>query len=232
MSMPDFTLVEIDPRLALASVVASIALQEAAVSHVLNAEGEKIQAVAGLTGTTVGDLQSVDLSVGGTMDSVALLEDVLQNKLQTALQALFPAAAFTIQFADIVTGLPVDCQCIQSILTNLGTSETTSLVAHGASITLAGLRPGSYTLEMLDPCEGYALNDSVFNIAVNAQGNATFNGVPVSVAPPVIELAEDPIGRAAPIAEEEPVAEEATIAEQEEMPAQYRVMRLSLPGLQ
>jgi len=199
--MPDITLAPIDPRLALASVVASIALQEAAVSHVLNAEGEKIQAVVGLPGTTVGDLQDINLSVGGTVDSVALLEDVLQNKLRTALGALYPTATFTISFIDSVTGDPVDCQCVLCTLTNLGTGEETTVHAIGDALILSNLKPGSYTLEMIGACAGYEINGTVFDIEVDAQGNATFDGVPVDETPPVIELTEDPFGgRAAPAA--------------------------------
>jgi len=213
MSMPDLTLQEIDPRLALASIVASIALQEAAVSHVLNAEGEKIQAVAGLTGTTVEDLQNINLSVGGTVDSVALLEDVLQNKLRTALHALYPAATFTIHFVDSVTGEPVDCQCVLCTLTNLGTEDSVTVHAIGDALTLTDLRPGSYTLEMIDACAGYEINGTVFDIEVDAQGNATFDGIAVDESPPVIELTEDPLGRAAPAAAQAAAAVSALSAQ-------------------
>ena len=213
MSMPDITLLEIDPRLALASIVASIALQEAAVSHVLNAEGEKIQAVVGLTGTTVEDLQNINLSVGGTVDSVALLEDVLQNKLRTALHALYPTATFTIHFVDSVTGEPVDCQCVLCTLTDLGTGEETTVHAIGDALTLTDLKPGSYTLEMIDACAGYEINATVFDIEVDAQGNAAFDGVPVDEAPPVIELTEDPLGRAAPAAAQAAAAPVVTARE-------------------
>ncbi|MCL2885146.1 MAG: hypothetical protein FWF49_06650, partial [Oscillospiraceae bacterium] len=214
--------------------------------HVLNAEGEKIQAVVGMEDVTVENLQDINLSVGGTMDSVALLEDVLQNKLRTALDALYPTATFTISFVDSVTGDPVDCQCIQCTLTNLGPGgEITTFVAHGSSITLAGLKPGSYTLEMDDPCAGYLLNDSVFHIVVDAMGNAAFNGVDVEDVPPVIELAEDTTRMAAqatitapaaaaqesvPEPKTQPgAAEQETLAEPAAVPAdtQYTVCTLT-----
>jgi len=132
------------------------------------------------------------------MDSVALLEDTLQNKLRTALHALFPTATFTIHFVDSVTGDPVNCQCVLCTLT--GTGGSTTVHAIGDTLTLTGLKPGNYTLEMDAACLGYAINTTVFNIVVDDQGNATFNGVPVDeVPPPEIELTEDPFaGRAAP----------------------------------
>jgi len=190
MSMPDISLELIDPRTALASVIASIALQEAAVSHVLNAEGEKIQAVVGITGTTVEELQDINRSVGGTVDNIALFEDDLQEKLRTALRALFPAATFAIYFIDSATGVPVDCQCVLCTLTSYATSETTTLYARRDTLTLSKLKPGSYALHMENACPSYAPNDNYYYIEVDARGNASFNGISVDESPAVIELAE------------------------------------------
>ena len=191
MSMPGISLEVIDPRLALASVVASIALQEAAVSHILNAEGEKIQAVVGITGATLGDLQNINLSVGDMVDSVALLEDELQSKLQTALLALFPTASFAIHFVDGVTLEPVNCQCVLCTLTNDATGVASAFYAQGDTLTLTNLKPGSYTLHMLEACAGYAPEESQFAIDVDARGNVTFEGAAVTEeSPAVIALAE------------------------------------------
>jgi len=186
MSMPDISLETINPRIALASVVASIALQEAAVSHVLNAEGEKIQAVVGMTGTTVGDLRAVNLSVGGTMDNIALFQDDLQNKLRTALLALFPAAQLTIYFIDSVSGVPVDCRCVLCTLLSYATGNTSTFYAQGDSLTLRRLTPGSYALHMEEACPGYTPNDTWFYIDVDARGNVAFNGAPVTNESPAI----------------------------------------------
>ncbi|MDR2687445.1 MAG: prealbumin-like fold domain-containing protein [Oscillospiraceae bacterium] len=196
--MPDISLEEIDPRIALASIVASIALQEAAVSHVLNAEGEKIQAVVGMTGATVGDLQNINLSVGGMVDNVALLEDELQSKLRTALLALFPTATLVIYFVDSATLQPANCQCVLCALTNDATGVTSTFFAQGDSVTLPSLKPGSYTLRMSEACAGYEPNENVYDIEVDARGNVTFDGAAVTDEhPAVIELTEDLFGAAA-----------------------------------
>ena len=214
MSMPEITLFPIDPRSALASVIASIALQEAAVSHVLNAEGEKIQAVVGMDDVTVETLQDINASVAGTMDSVALLEDTLQNKLRTALHALYPTATFTIHFVDSL-GASVNCQCVLCTLTGpLPGGPATTLHAIGDALTLTGLRPGSYTLEMDAACEGYEINGTIFPIVVDIQGNATFNGNDVDEIPPEIVLTEDGSRMAAPASAQALVAAPVVAAQE------------------
>jgi len=251
--MPDITLEEIDPRIALASIVASIALQEAAVSHVLNAEGEKIQAVVGMTGTTVEELQDINQSVMDTVNNVALYEDDLRVKLRSALEALFPTATFPIAFIDSVTGELVDCQCAWCTLTNNATGDSSTIYARGNTLTLTGLKPGSYTLHMMDACAGYAYNEGYFDIYVDTSGNVTFNGAMVTdESPAVIELNEAPSGAAAheilPVMEPQPTQEALPEPAPEPQPAHeilpelviepqhaqedgYYVLRIKLPGL-
>ncbi len=48
MSMPKIECTNIDKCCAASSLVQSIALEETAISHILNAEGEKIQKVLSL----------------------------------------------------------------------------------------------------------------------------------------------------------------------------------------
>jgi len=197
MSMPDITLEVIDPRIALASIVGSIALQEAAVSHVLNAEGEKIQAVVGMTGVSVTDLQSINLTVGETISNVALFSDDLQNKLRTALQALFPLAELSIYFVESTTGAPVNCQCVECILTNDATGDTSVFFARRDTLTIPNLKPGSYTLRMIDACLGYTPNMNAFDIEVDSKGNVAFNGFAVTPQSPAeIDLTAGPSGAA------------------------------------
>lgn len=65
---------------AVTDVISSVALQQTALSHILNAEGEKIQKVVQLA-TTPEELLVVNKSVNGMVDSIARLEMLLQNKL-------------------------------------------------------------------------------------------------------------------------------------------------------
>lgn len=66
-------------------ILESIALQETALSHIINAEGEKIQKAIDIA-TDVCDLLKIDQSVNQTITQVMLLENVLYSKLQAILQ--------------------------------------------------------------------------------------------------------------------------------------------------
>ena len=63
MSMPKIECANIDKCCAVASLVQSIALEETAISHILNAEGEKIQKVLGLHNCCTKDILEVNKSV-------------------------------------------------------------------------------------------------------------------------------------------------------------------------
>ncbi|MGL5649452.1 MAG: CshA/CshB family fibrillar adhesin-related protein [Clostridium sp.] len=66
---------------ALSDVITSIALQEAALSHILNAEGEKIQKLLTLTNVTNTDILNVNTSVNAMVNSISMLELILGKKL-------------------------------------------------------------------------------------------------------------------------------------------------------
>ena len=72
-----------------ANIIESIALVEAALSHILNAEGEKIQHILCETDDTCKILQ-VNEAVQKTITSITHLEQVLYSKLQTAQELCTP----------------------------------------------------------------------------------------------------------------------------------------------
>ncbi|MEG1499614.1 MAG: hypothetical protein RR400_00875, partial [Clostridia bacterium] len=63
-------------------IVSSVALEQAALSHILNAEGEKIQAIIAQPGVSAGELLSVNTSVQETIDSISQLECILKQKIK------------------------------------------------------------------------------------------------------------------------------------------------------
>jgi len=102
MSMPRITIPEsVTEDNALANIIASIALEEAALAHIINAEGEKIQRVvgsfvpSGATGplpltppATVDEMQAINTAVGDMMAIISNIETSLHNKLRTVLAVL------------------------------------------------------------------------------------------------------------------------------------------------
>jgi hypothetical protein len=91
--MPEFpVLPDIDREGVLNQIVASVAFEELALSHILNAEGEKIQytlgTLPGLPATaTVSDALGVNESVSSMLDTVLDNQMVLGSKLFSALSA-------------------------------------------------------------------------------------------------------------------------------------------------
>ena len=81
---------------AVNQVLATIAMEELGLSHILNAEGEKIQFVLGTLegtdrglsgGVTVADLVELDNSVASTLQAAAANMTALTDKLRVALNA-------------------------------------------------------------------------------------------------------------------------------------------------
>ncbi len=66
---------------AITDIISSVALEQAALSHILNAEGEKIQKVVERE-TCSEKMLMVNKSVQATVNSITRLEMVLQAKLE------------------------------------------------------------------------------------------------------------------------------------------------------
>ena len=77
---------------ALTMIIASIAMEELALSHILNAEGEKLQYILGtLPGTEPcacpHEVLSINKSVTALLEAVTQNQMLLKNKLERALEA-------------------------------------------------------------------------------------------------------------------------------------------------
>ncbi|MEG1633941.1 MAG: hypothetical protein RR314_07820 [Oscillospiraceae bacterium] len=81
MSMPVIVPGTVTTTQAINDIIESVALEQTGLSHILNAEGEKIQAFVHMTGVTADQLLAVNASVQTTVDAVTRLEMVLQSKL-------------------------------------------------------------------------------------------------------------------------------------------------------
>ena len=67
---------------AITDLIQSVALQEAALSHMLNAEGEKMQAIIAMPDATLEDLMNMNESVNKLVNAVTRLEMMFLSKLE------------------------------------------------------------------------------------------------------------------------------------------------------
>jgi hypothetical protein len=82
MGMPVITPGEGNREQAITDIIESVALQEAALAHILNAEGEKMQAIIATEGVTPEELLALNRSVIQLVSAVTRLEMTLQAKLE------------------------------------------------------------------------------------------------------------------------------------------------------
>ena len=88
MSMPKIECTNIDKCCAASSLLQSIALEETAISHILNAEGEKIQKILSLHNCDCKDILEVNKSVQETVEKITSLEVILKSKLDLIIPFL------------------------------------------------------------------------------------------------------------------------------------------------
>ncbi len=81
MSMPKIKCKNINKCCAASSILQSIALQEAGLAHIINAEGEKIQKAVAMDCIETAELIEVNKSVESMIEKVTALEIILKSKL-------------------------------------------------------------------------------------------------------------------------------------------------------
>lgn len=81
MGMPIITPGTITREEAVGDIIESVAMEESALAHVLNAESEKLMAVVDNTNATPEQLLAINRSVKSTISAISRLEMLLQAKL-------------------------------------------------------------------------------------------------------------------------------------------------------
>lgn len=66
---------------AITDIITSVALEQTALGHIINAEGEKIQKIVA-TAQTAEEMLDVNKSVKSMLNAITRLEMVLQGKLE------------------------------------------------------------------------------------------------------------------------------------------------------
>lgn len=85
MGMPIITSGTGTREQAITDIIESIALQETALAHILNAEGEKMQTIICMKDISVKELFELNCSVRKLLEAVTCLETILQEKLEYAV---------------------------------------------------------------------------------------------------------------------------------------------------
>lgn len=97
MGMPVITPSTTTRTQAITDIIESVALQETALSHILNAEGEKIQKMVALEDVTPDVLLATNKSVESMVNAVSKLEMILHSKLSVFDGCLCQTAPVTEQ---------------------------------------------------------------------------------------------------------------------------------------
>lgn len=88
MGMPVIIPGTITCETAVGELIESVAMEEAALAHILNAESEKILAVVNQTNVTAEELMAVNRSVKHTIQAISRLELQLHAKLELFRDAI------------------------------------------------------------------------------------------------------------------------------------------------
>ena len=89
MSMPEIKCTNIDKCCAASSILQSIALHEAGLAHIINAEGEKLQKIINACGSDKDDILEANASVESMIEKITSFELVLKNKMDAVLPILY-----------------------------------------------------------------------------------------------------------------------------------------------
>ncbi len=81
MGMPVIQPGTITREESVGDIISSVAAEESAIAHILNAESEKLQAIINMPDATPQDLMAANRSVQNAVDTVIQLETALKNKL-------------------------------------------------------------------------------------------------------------------------------------------------------
>lgn len=177
MSMPDISGSDVLREQSVTDIIESVAREQAALSHILNAEGEKLQAFTSMPGVTPALRLTANKSVKNMVDTIAKLEMHLQTKLNLFGDALLP---ISLRFykRDSVTGIGVGGAIFTLSQDSIPVCTATS--SAGGRVSFTCLAEGMYSLAETVPAEGYKPNTATYTVVVIDRDTITINGAPAS----------------------------------------------------
>jgi hypothetical protein len=157
-SMPIIEMDTIDMQVAMVNVIGSVALEETAVAHVLNAEGEKIQNFLGLSESaapsaqesTAEQLIEVNQLAMNVVSGMNDIQRILYGKFSTMVKCLvpMPQMCFNFKYSN------VPAYGFNVVLTAPNFRPQTKLVPDSGVVCFDYVGPGLYDLELQDVDSG------------------------------------------------------------------------------
>ena len=118
MGMPIIECTPVDEGCALTAILQSIALQEAGLAHILNAEGEKLQKVVSCANSSQ-ELLEVNEAVTNSLQAIAAIEETLNSKKENSISVIVDVDGFECDFENTLHVDEVkDCYFLESRLFN------------------------------------------------------------------------------------------------------------------
>jgi uncharacterized repeat protein (TIGR02543 family) len=175
--VPTIALKSFSARDALMNVMGSISLEEAALSHLLNAEGEKIQhfllEVPPDTTNGADGLIDLNASVGDMVRQVGWMEGMLHQKLFLSVSGLpTKVMPLTVRKVDD-RGDPV--KGAEFVLTGEGVEREAVSDANGMLLCEC-MTPGVYKIREVSAPTGYILDETVHTLTVAMDGTMRLDG--------------------------------------------------------
>ncbi|MEG1636358.1 MAG: hypothetical protein RR324_02480 [Cellulosilyticaceae bacterium] len=175
MGMPIITPSNTTRCEAITDIIESVSLEQAALSHILNAEGEKLQKII-KTATTSEQMLASNKSVNDMVKTVSMLEMLLQSKLQLFETCLCTECAITPcePITSIVLTGP-DTVKIQTIEENVRFGVYPDPAHVPVDVTIHSTPPSPVSIVGTLPT-GFTLNGNVLTISSTAgYTSMTFN---------------------------------------------------------
>jgi uncharacterized repeat protein (TIGR01451 family) len=203
--IPNMTpLMSITTEQTIPLLLATIALEELALAHIINAKAEELQFVLGTLDTettlsppvvTLADLFAVDSSVQRTLRDVIKKEMLLEFKFENVLDLIAsnqPVSSLTITKMDAPDPLPPGNSITYTItIANTGTTPLTNLTVTDATPTFTTFVSASAPIgfNVITPPVG-GTGNIIFSIPVfNPSSSATFEivvGTTPLIAPGIV----------------------------------------------
>ncbi len=178
MSIPIIESSEIQREQSVTDIILSVALEQTALSHILNAEGEKLQAFIAMPDITAAQLLAVNRSVKSMVDAVSKLETHLHSKLNLFETVLQPIS-FSFLKLDTSTGRGLG-GAVFALLDLEGEQIATATSRPDGRVTFFNVDKGNYTLTELQAPTGYYYGLGMFPVQVISRNNITIIGQPAA----------------------------------------------------